>query len=71
MIWTPDQVLEQSRLWVSPWYPPNSTHVTADGYEMYLVGTATGRVRRAPRGRDMGVFGDEERVEPTLFECLG
>ena len=32
---------------------------------------ATGRVRRALRGRDTGVFDDEERVEPTLFECLG
>ena len=39
MIWTPDQVLEQSRLWVSPWYPPNSTHVVADGYELYIVGS--------------------------------
>jgi hypothetical protein len=27
---------------------------------------ATGRVRRAPRGRDMGVIDDEERVEPTV-----
>jgi hypothetical protein len=39
VIWTPDQVLEQSTLWVSPWYPPNSTHVVADGYELYIVGS--------------------------------
>lgn len=37
--WARERVLEQSRLWVSPWRPPDSTHTIVDGYEYYLVGS--------------------------------
>lgn len=38
MAWTAERVLEQSRRWVSPWYPRTATKLTVDGYEFSVVG---------------------------------
>lgn len=40
--WPPERVLEESRLWVSPWRPPGSVSAIVDGFVMYVVdGEAT------------------------------
>lgn len=37
--WTAEDVLNESRSWVSPWYPPTSRRISIEGYELYVDGT--------------------------------
>jgi hypothetical protein len=61
--WSADDVLQAPAAWVSPWFPPNSTHVDIGWLEFYQENGAATVMRVAPRAMT-----GEELVSSVLAE---